>query len=85
MITEDHNTLLFNEVFYRAAGFTFEARPKHSYFIRMTRNGRTKLINLMVENYLPQGTSGHAITPEHIGVHENRTKQVKDKLTVRVC
>jgi hypothetical protein len=84
VITEDHRKLVANEVFYHTAGFKFEAKRNHSYYLRMTRTGRDKLIHMEMENYLPLGSSGHVITPEHMGVHEAKTKHVKDKLTVTV-
>jgi hypothetical protein len=69
-------------MFYHTSGFTFVAKKGSSYIIRFSNSGEYKLINMYMENYLPLGRANNTISAEHIGVHEARTKHVKDKLIV---
>ena len=81
MIYENRRQLLVNELFFRASGFSFQARKGNEYLIRFVIDGRDKLVLMNLEHYVPAGKTTNALSTEHVTSHDTKIRSIKDRLT----
>lgn len=82
LVYENRRQLLVSESFFKSSGFNFHAHKGNEYLLRFVNSGRSKLMLMNIEHYVPAGKTSNALSTEHALTHDMKIRTLKDKLMV---